>query len=483
MERLTGLDASFLYNETPAIHMHTLKVAILDPAPWELQPSQEMIQESIRDRLPFLPPFRRRLLEVPGGLYHPVWIEDPDFDLDYHVRWVTVPAPGGRAEMDRRIGEIASRPLDRRKPLWELYVLDGLADGKIGVLIKIHHAAADGVAATQLLANVMDVVADAPDPGPDPWRPDLVPSAWDLLIDALVERAKIFLHLPRLVRTTIHNVRRMRDERRGATSAPPKPILDVPNTSFNGSLTPHRAFSTSTLELSDVKRVKEAHGVTVNDVVLTIVGGALRAYLQERGEELDRSLVASVPVSTDQPDERGRLHGNRVSNLFTSLATDIDDPVERLHAVHEVTAASKQVQNLLGATMMQDWIDYTPPRPYAWAMKLVSDHNIADRFRPSINLIVSNVPGPREPLFSAGAKLTGIYSVGPLPEGVGLNITVWSYLGDLNVSVLSCRELLPEPHLVNLHMEEALDELLATVDALPGTDGDLISNRGQERVP
>jgi WS/DGAT/MGAT family acyltransferase len=452
--------------ETPTLHMHTLKVAILEPSPADSHPTPltvEALREELGRRLHLLPPFRRRIVEVPLGFHHPVWIEDPDFDIDYHVRRAPVPAPGTRGEMDRVIGDIASWPLDRSRPLWQMYVLDGVADGRIGVLIKIHHAAADGVAATQLLANAMTTNMGETEPPPParPWRPEPIPTPASLVVDAFLDHLRQLAALPRLARTTGVKLWSLGRHTRTREVSTPRPILDVPVTPFNHSLTPHRSFATTSLALGDGKEVSRAFDVSLNDVVLSVVGGALRRYLLDSGDLPDRPLVAGVPVSTDRPDEIGRLGGNRVSNLFTSLATDEPDPARRLRRIHDVTVEAKQVQNLLGAEMMQSWVQYTPPGPYSWFMREYSRRRMADRHPPPINVIVSNVPGPREPLYAAGARLHALYSVGPVLEGVGLNITLWSYLDQLEVGILGCREAVPHPERIGDLLHESIDEHVA----------------------
>lgn len=466
MERLTGFDAGYLYMETPTLHMHTLKLALLDMSAVAGGYDFERFERELERRLHLLPPFRRRFVKVPFELHHPVWIEDPDFDLAHHVRRAAVPAPGGSREMDALIGDIAGRQLDRTRPLWEIWMLDGLADGRVAFLAKIHHTLADGLAAAQLLANVMAVSADDVDPPPplEAWAPEEVPSRWRLVAGAIADMVRKLGRLPRLVRSTGRGARAVAHHRKRAGVRPPRPIVDVPNTPFNASLTPHRTFATATVPLARVKAVKAAFDVSVNDVVLAMVAGSLRAYLDARRSLPDRALVAGVPVSTDEPGAEPRLGGNKVSNLFTSLRTDLGDPVARLQAIHEVTRAAKHVHNLLGADMLADWAEYTPPKPYAWFMRLYSRWRLADRHRPPINLVVSNVPGPRDPLYVAGARLDRIYSVGPILEGIGLNVTVWSYLDQLNIGAIACREHVGDLHEVTDGMAVALDELLALAE-------------------
>jgi diacylglycerol O-acyltransferase len=476
VERLSGLDASFVYNETASLHMHTLKYAVLDVRGVDGGFTVERMREELARRLHLLPPFRRRLVEVPLGLHHPVWVEDPDFDLAAHVRRVGVPSPGGRREMDDLIGEIASWQLDRRRPLWECWILEGLADdlddpatrppsgAKVGFLVKMHHALADGVAAAALLANVMEVARDAVDPPPPPtrWRPDRVPTGWQLLLAAVVDGLRNLRALPALLGRTVAGMRAVSRRRREAEVSPPMPIRDTERTPFNGALTPHRCFATADLRLGDIKAVRAAHGVTVNDVVLGLVAEALRRHLLSVHALPAKALVAGVPVASDAAGDV-RLYGNKVSNLFTSLCTDVADPVERLHAIHAVTGAAKEFHTLLGVDMLADWSELFPPKPYAWFMRQYSRFNLADWHNPPINLVVSNVPGPKEPLYIAGAELDGIWSVGPVVEGVGLNVTVWSYRDRVHVAVIGCKEHWDDLHVVTEGMVAALGDLVAGV--------------------
>jgi WS/DGAT/MGAT family acyltransferase len=469
MERMTGLDAGFLYMETPTLHMHTLKVAVVDPSGVDGGYSFTRFREELAKRLHLLPPFRRRIVTVPLGLHHPMWIEDPAFDLDRHIRRAKVPAPGGLGEMDAVVARIASRPLDRGRPLWEVWMIEGLRDGQIGFVAKIHHAVADGVAAAAMLANVLTPDLDAShasEPAHE-WRGEPVPGRRRLVRDALVQRLRELRGLPRLVRRTRHTAGRLKAHEEQSVVRTPKPIRDVPRTSFNGSLSPGRAFATITLPLEDFKRVKGAFGVTLNDVVLAVVSGSLRRYLAARGEHPDRSLTASIPVSADRPDAVARLMGNRVSNLFTSLCTDVEDPVERLRRIHGVMETAKARQAIIGADLMGEWAEFTPPGPFSALVRSYSRRGLASRHRPPVNLVVSNVAGPPAPLYIAGGRLTALSSVGPILEGIGLNVTAWSYVGQMTFAAISCSTLLPEVHLVTEGLTEALDELLMAADRIP----------------
>jgi len=459
MERMTGLDAGFLYMETPTLHMHTLKIAVVDPSGVPGGYSFDLLKQVLASRLMYLPPFRRRIVEVPFGLTHPVWVEDPDFDLDYHVRRVAVPAPGGPREFGELISDIASHQLDRRRPLWELWVVEGLEHGHIGVVAKIHHAAADGVAAAAMLANVLGV-GDNDVEDVDLWRPDPIPSEWELLAGAVRSIAIALAHLPQLLWRTLQGLVRLVQRRRAGGDLPPPPF-SAPAVSFNRALTPHRRFVFSSVPLDDVKDVKNALGASVNDIVLALSAAALRRYLHDRDELPTRPLMAGVPVSVG--DMGTRSSGNMVSNLFTSIPTDVVDPIERVRTVHRMMKGAKEVHNALGAEMLADWTELTPPRPFAAFMRFYSRRELASRHRPPINVVISNVPGPQAALDVAGARLVSIYSMGPILEGIGLNITVWSYCGSLNFGIVSCRELMPDLWRLTDYIQDALEELKKAV--------------------
>jgi diacylglycerol O-acyltransferase len=463
MERLRGIDAAFLYVETPTTHMHTMKVAVLEPAAG-VEYGIARVKADLAARLHLLPPFRRRVVEVPLGLHHPVWIEDAAFDLDRHVRTRRAAPPGGRRELDAVIGEIASVPLDRGRPLWELWLVDGLAGGRVAAVGKIHHAVADGVAVAGLLANVMapgldDLAAAADAPA---WRPEPLPSRGRLVRDALIDHGGQLGRLPRLLARTARGLRAAARRRRAAAVMPPIPIGHAPASCINGALTAERAFASAALPLDVVKAVKDAFGVTLNDVLLALVAGALGGHLAARGERPSRPLVAVVPVATDAPGAR-RLAGNRLSNLFTSLCMDIDDRADRLRAIHRVAAAAKDVHQALGPDLYEAWMAYAPPRPFAWAMRLYSRCRLADWHAPAVNVIVSCVPGPRVPLAWPGGRLEAIYSVGPVIEGAALNVTAWSYVDRLCVGVLSCPRLVAEPADVARRLQAELAALAALV--------------------
>ena len=464
MERLTGQDASFLYNETPSQHMHTLKIAILDPSTAVGGYSFERFQQELKDRLHLLPPLRRRVVFPPLQLHHPWWIEDPDFQLANHVHSLTLPAPGGREQLDQLISQIASRPLDRRRPLWEIWAIDGLEGGRVAFVAKIHHAVADGMMAAYLLGNVFEADPGKVEPAPPPqdWRPDPVPSRLTLLKLALLDIWRLIVELPGLLARTARGQLAVLRRKRSGAVVPPLPFSG-PKLSFNRALTPDRVFVSASLSLDQVRAVKSAFDVSVNDVVLAVCAGALRAYLEERGELPDRALVAGVPISTRPKD--APLRANSASTLFTSLPVQLDDPVRRLRLIHEVTTGSKEQFQLMGPEMLEEWSEFTPPLPYSAGMRLFSRTRMADRVRPPIHVIISNVPGPQQPLYIAGSRLDAIISMGPILEAIGLNITVWSYLDQVNFGIVAVREHLPDLRRLAELLDDALEELQKAVPA------------------
>jgi diacylglycerol O-acyltransferase len=466
MERLSGLDASFLYFETPSMHMHVAMTAIFDPSTMPGGYEFSKISEFIESRLHLVPPFRRRIVEVPFRLNHPVWVEDPDFDLDYHIRRIGAPAPGGHRELAELAAQIASTPLDRSRPLWELYVVEGLADGNIGVVTKMHHCAVDGVSGAELMVNLFDL-----EPGgrvldpPAPRTPEPIPSDVELVRHALQSRVRrsvgIVPLLGRTVRTVNTLVSRHRDPEAIVGAVP----LTAPPTPWNGAVTPHRRMAFTRVKLDDVKTVKNAVGATVNDVVLALMGGTLRRYLEKHDALPDSPLIAVCPVSVRAEHETGQMN-NKVSAMFTSLATDVDDPVERIRTISQVTKGAKEDHNALGADLLQNWAEHAAPTTFALAARLYSSLNMSDRHRPIHNVVISNVPGPPFPLYYAGAKLEYTLPMGPVMEGAGLNITVLSYMDNVDIGFMACRELVPDVWSLVDYVEEAMQELLDAAAAL-----------------
>jgi WS/DGAT/MGAT family acyltransferase len=399
------------------------------------------------------------VVEIPFGVYHPVWVEDPDFDLDYHVRRAALPAPGGLDELAELTAEIAGRPLDRRRPLWELWVVEGLERGSVGVIAKMHHAAIDGVMGVDLMTEIFDLERH-PEPKPPPEHesaPERVPSDAELLVGAVTSIARqpllAYRAVRNLTRSAVRVVQRLRSEPMSA-GVP----LTAPPSALNGILTPHRRVAFNSVPLADVKEVKQAFGVTVNDVVLAVCAGALRRYLETRGQLPDKALLAAIPASVRTQDQRGVM-GNRVSAMFATLATQLDDPVDRLFAAREVMSGAKQVHEDIGGNTLHEWAEVAAPMLFSRGMRLY-ERLLEGRHPPIINLIVSNVPGPTFPLYCAGARLVSLFPLGPLLAGTGLNITVLSYLDSVGFGLIGCREIVPNIDAIADAVPDALAELL-----------------------
>ena len=469
MRRLSGVDATFLYMETPSMHMHVAGIGVYEPGTAGEGFVRERILEETEKRLHLAPSFRERLAFVPLGLHHPVWVDDPDFDIEYHIRMAALPAPGGDRELAAFAAGVTSRPLDRDRPLWEMYIVEGLEGGNVAVVSKTHHAAIDGVSGVDLSVALMDL---EPEPGPLPapdksWTPERVPSDVELVGYGLASRARQPLGMLRatqaLARSSQGMLRQARQPKAPNVAPPPAPF-QAPRTSLNGSITPHRTFSFTSMPLDDIKRVKNALGGTVNDVVLALCATTLRRYFEERGEHIEAPLVAMVPISVRTESEQGAL-GNRVASMLTSLATDVDDPVERLHAISASTRGAKEQHNAIGADLLTDWAEFAAPAIAARAARLYSRMKLADRHRPIYKLTISNVPGPQFPLYSFGAKQVATYPMGPINEGAALNITVTSYLGTMFFGFHACRETVGDPWFFACATDDAFEELMKAAAA------------------
>ena len=412
-----------------------------------------------------MPPFRRRIVEVPFRLNHPIWVEDPDFDLDYHIRRIGAPSPGGHEELAEVAAQIASTPLDRSRPLWELYVVEGLADGNIGVVTKMHHCAVDGVSGAELMVNLFDLDPSGRelDP-PEPREPEPIPSDLEMVGHALASRARRQASILPLLGPTARTVSTLVSRHRDPDAIVGAVPLTAPPTPWNARSPPHRRMSFTRVKLDDVKRIKNHVGCTVNDVVLGLMGGTLRRYLEAHDALPDTPLIAVCPVSVRSEAETGQLN-NKVSAMFTSLATDVDDPIERLRVIHEVTKGAKEDHNVIGANLLQDWAEHAAPTTFALAARLYSSMHLSDRHRPIHNVVISNVPGPPFPLYYAGAQLQYTLPMGPVMEGAGLNITVLSYMDNVDIGFMACRELVPDVWDLVDYVGEAMDELLAAIDS------------------
>lgn len=475
MRRMAGEDAGFLYMELPIQPMNTMVLAILAPAAGpdgrpDLMTLARMRGHMAR-RLDELPSFRWRVERVPLGLHHPVYIEDPDFDLDYHLRQVTVASPGGPEEVDRLFADLSEHPLDRRHPLWQMVLVDGVAGGRQAVICRMNHCLLDGVAVLTTLSRIFSgadhQVVRPSGSGPsgsgmvEPWTAEPVPSRRRLVIDAIRDRGRQAPGLPRLVTKTWRNYRAANAHLAQSEIAVPKPTKDTPPCGLNNAFTVGRAYTRAALPLADIKRVKDAAGVSLNDVALAIVAGALRQYLLDRHDLPERPLTVSVPVAFEPPDAPARQWGNRFSSLTSSLATDVEDPWERLQVISRVTAASRQAFELLGPELMPDWLEFVPPAVAERAMKAHHRSRRDDREKADVNVLVSNIRGPSAPWHFDTAIVDELYLSGPPSNGVGSNVMLWSYGDHLVFSILSFADAMESPREFGDALGDALTELMS----------------------
>ncbi|PEG34539.1 wax ester/triacylglycerol synthase family O-acyltransferase [Mycolicibacterium agri] len=464
VKRLNGVDALMLYTETPEVHMHTLKIGVLDVSRVSGGFSFDLFREVAFPRLQAMAPLRYQLVDIPLKLHHPMWVVNDHIDFDYHVRRARVPAPGGRRELDQLIGEIASTPLDRSRPLWEMYVAEGLADDRVAIIEKVHHVLADGMASANQMARAI-----APH-GPSEVigmldEPDIARTRAALLKAAAGDHVGLIRKLPPLMRETATGVSRVRRRAKERGRHPDLARNFAPPDCFlSHVVTPGRRFATAPLALADVKETGRALGVTVNDMVLAMAAGALRTLLLRYDGKADEPLIAGVPISTNP--SRDRLAGNEFTYMTPSLAVHVDDPLERVRLTATATAIAKENHQLLGPMLLPAWMSYLPP-----ALAPPFFRTQARRLESAsvMNLTISNVPGPRERGVIEGAVVSEIYSVGPVVSGSGMNITVWSYVDQLAISVLTDDRTLDDPHEATDAMLDAFTEIRAAA----GITGDL----------
>lgn len=480
MKQLTGLDVSFLVMETPNTYGHVNGLSIYERPSPDFDPFTE-VRNRMNIMVDHLEPLRRKLVEVPFELDRPYWIEDADFDIDFHVRHLGLAPPGAADQLAEQVARIIGRRMDRSRPLWEAYVIEGLADGRWALLQKTHHATIDGASGVIMLKMFTD---DAPDEvyayEHKPWVGEEPPSRGEMLQRAA---RNIALNPLRGMRLGLGMVRDVADaagvasvsdavstarkqlgaigrrndpshasENDGASVS--IPLSSAPPTPWNNSVTPHRRFAMRSMQLSNLKRLKESTGGTLNDVVMAICAGALREYLILHDALPDEPLRAMVPVSIRTGEEEDPWT-NRVSAIVAELPTNCDDPLERVALCREAMQAAKRQFELVPAEALAEATTYTSPVVAASAIRLVSRLRLADRMNSPINVIISNVPGPRDPLYFAGAKLDAYIPVSTISDGIGLNITVHSYEDRMDFGLISDRELVPDLwSLVDMHIDE-----------------------------
>jgi WS/DGAT/MGAT family acyltransferase len=466
-ELVGGLDAMFLNTETPTMHMHVCGVLILDPGETGVADPYSAIRKMLEARLPAIPPMRRRLVTVPFNLGRPYWVEEANLDVDRHIQRVTVDAPGDDHALAAMAGRFASTALRRDRPLWEMLFVEGLAEGKVALLAKMHHASIDGVNGANLLGSLFDLTPEVQELViEEPPVTTVAPRPLEMTGRALLDRIEGPIAIARLVPSTVGKlaggVFRMvtRQEKKGAVAVP----FSAPRTSFNASITANRSVAYVNVPLSSVKAVRKAFTCTVNDVITAIVGATLRRYLDDRDELPERPLLAAEPVSVH--DQTADLAGNtKVSVMFSTLATDIEDPVLRLQVIAEANKRAKEIQSLVGADTLMTLTEHLWWNWVSLGARLYSSLGLADRHPVVHNLILSNVPGPPIPLYLAGARLVGVYPLGPIMDGAGINVTVLSEEDRIGFGFIACPDLVPDVWSMAELVEGALAELVERIPA------------------
>lgn len=474
MKQLTGLDATFLYLETATTFGHVTGLMIFERPTADYDP-YAAVYAKFASLIGEIEPLRRRLVEVPFGLDHPYWVADPAFDLDFHVRELRLARPGLVDQLADQVCRIVGRPMDRTRPLWEVYVIDGLQDGRWAMLTKYHHATIDGASGQLMLQMVTDTHPDVPAPGASPsWEPEPLPSTAELLRLTLGNLArspfKAMRLEARIVRQLadtagIHSlgsaasqagaaIKRIAQWGGGDRPNISLPTTAAPPTPWNKTITGHRRFAMRSASLENIKRLKQATGGTVNDIVMAICAGGLRQYLLAHDALPDRPLRAMVPVSIRTGAEADPWT-NRVSAIVAELPTDCDDPLERVRRCHQAMQKAKRRFELVPAAELVDLTLHSTAVLSTAAVRLASRLRLADRVAQPFNVVISNVPGPREPLYFAGAKLCHQFPLSIVTDGQGLNITVVSYLDRLDFGFIADRDLVPDVwDLADMHIAE-----------------------------
>jgi WS/DGAT/MGAT family acyltransferase len=469
--RLSGLDAAYLAAEIPGNHLHLMAILRIDPGSVDDGYSFEKLRGFMEERLPEIPPLRRRLVEVPFGIDRPRWVEIDDIDLDLHIRRAAVPTPGGPRELAAMASEIGDRPLDRSRPLWEITVVEGLATGEVALIAKLHHAMMDGMVGVRYMAALLGTDGARRKPPTEERPVEPPPSDLQLLAEAIPEVIARPYRLARATTRTLYSyVSSSVTElfRGGGTQADdPPPERIVPWTAFNRRTGPHRTLAYASVPMAAVKEVCAATDATVNDVVLALVGGAVRSYLRDRNTLPEQSLVAGIPASTHSEDDE---LANSYTLLFPTLATDLDDPLERLHAIRDSSREQKRSRRPSGGDdLMSEWVDIPPPWLYGAFAKLYVGAHLTERMeQPFFNLLISSVPVPPIPLHFAGMKVTGIHPFGPIYDGLLLNVTALGRADDIDFGFVACRDGAPEVWQIAEALEHSLSELVLALERAEG---------------
>ncbi|HYZ93485.1 MAG TPA: wax ester/triacylglycerol synthase family O-acyltransferase [Actinomycetota bacterium] len=462
-ERLSPLDASFLHVEDGVSHMHIASVAIFEGP----QPPFEDVVSMIRGKLPLVPRYRQVVRFVPLDLGRPVWVDDPHFNIEYHVRHTALPAPGGESELRKLVGRVMAQQLDRHKPLWEVWVVQGLEDGHWAMMSKTHHCMVDGVSGTDLLALTLDVQPEGSEPVPDTWRPEPQPTQANLVTQALGERMRSPYEFVRSLRSATRvprqSISALGEVAKGLRAMAGL-VAPTPASSLNGPIGPHRRWDWASTTVDEIKQVRKATGATFNDVVLAACTKGFRDLLLSRGESVDRVVRTLVPVSVRPRDASGKAIGdgtfeNKVSAMFAELPVSIDDPLERLAAIAKQMTGLKDSKQAVAGEALTSLSGFAPP------MLLALGTRIASRApQRNINTVTTNVPGPQVPLYAAGRRMLKAFPYVPLAGSVRIGVAIFSYDGQVNFGVTGDYDTAADIGVLCRGIEDGMAELLKAVD-------------------
>jgi len=458
--RLTAQDASFLHIETPNAPMHVGSLGIFEAGPFQDDQGRFRLEDArrlIESRLDLVPRFRQKLMHVPFGQGRPVWVDDDRFDLNFHVRLTALPRPGDEQQLKALMARLQAQPLDRNRPLWELWFVEGLEGDRVAIIQKTHHALIDGISGVDVAVVLLDLEPkEPPSPGEiTPWEPTPGPSPAQLLTETLVERATQPAEMVRTLRAAVRGPRQVVEQARDVGKAVAAiGAVGAPRMPFNQPIGPHRRFEMARASLDTVKAVRQAYGCTINDVVLAAVAGGLRHFLTEADISVqDLVLRALIPVSVRSEDEQGTL-GNRVAAMFAELPVGEADPSERVRTLHEQLKDLKESGQAVGVDRMVGLLEYAPPTLLSLAARLLP-------FQRSMNLVVTNVPGPQFPLYCMGARLLEAFPYVGIADNLALVVAVVSYDGTLGFGLTSDRDLMPDLPVLAEGIEKAVAELAA----------------------
>ncbi|MFT4565463.1 MAG: diacylglycerol O-acyltransferase [Saprospiraceae bacterium] len=461
---ITGLDAAFLYAETPSSPMHIGSVAIIEGS-LEFNTFKKSIESSLHQ----MPVLRKRLMFAPMSVDYPYWVDDPDFNINLHIQRYALPRPGGWSELREMAAQIFSEPLDRSRPLWSFAFVEGIDDigqvpkGSVALISKLHHVAVDGVAGAGLISLIFNISPEIKElKPPRPFSPKPLPNEAEIVLKSALSFAKNPLKLPKIISTTAKATIKSGMLSRMQNIELPTAPFSAPKTPLNGIISPERKWSSAILSLERIKVLKTIMGTTINDIILAFCAGALRRYLLEKDKLPKKPLVTMIPVSVR--DKNGAdAGGNHVSNMLVQLATNIEDPIERLEVIHENTIRGKIYQNAMGAKMLSNLAEVVPFGIANQASRLYTRFHVSKLHNPVFNVVITNVPGPQMPLYMQGHKLHTLMGMAPIIDGMGLIITVFSYNGTVSISPTSDAKSMPDIELFTRYIREAANELEALV--------------------